>query len=72
MTRSDIIRAWKNPEFRHALDGETLATLPSNPAGLIELNDEELARAAGLSLGAQTTAMTCTEYSFRGWRKCCP
>lgn len=72
MTKTEIIRAWKDPEYRSTLTDADLASIPSHPAGLIELDDEELARAAGLLVGAQTTAMTCTQYTFRGWRRCCP
>lgn len=72
MGRLDVIRAWKDPEYRSTLGPEELSKVPAHPAGLIELGDEELARAAGLSAPALTTAQTCTEYTFRGWRRCCP
>jgi mersacidin/lichenicidin family type 2 lantibiotic len=47
MTRKDIIRAWKDPEYRNNLNKEQLAQLPGNPAGAIELTDAEMERAAG-------------------------
>ena len=35
----DIIRAWKDEEYRQSLSTEELKQLPENPAGLIELSD---------------------------------
>jgi mersacidin/lichenicidin family type 2 lantibiotic len=69
MSKIDVIRAWRDPEYRASLRADEV---PSHPAGLVELTDEELVRASGLSVAAQTTAQTCTEYTFRGWRRCCP
>ena len=69
MNKTDVIRAWKDPLYRASLGPEKLAHLPAHPAGVIELADEQL---RGVSAAALTTAQTCTEYSFRGWRPCCP
>jgi len=41
----DIVRAWKDEEYRRTLDSEELKTLPENPAG--ELKDSQLARVIG-------------------------
>jgi mersacidin/lichenicidin family type 2 lantibiotic len=71
MNKLDVIRAWRDPEYRATLSAEELSNL-SHPAGLIELSDEELERAAGLASLVSTTAQTCTEYTFRGFRRCCP
>ena len=43
----DIIRAWKDPEYRESLNETELAALPEHPAGLIELTDVELGAVAG-------------------------
>ena len=65
----DVIRLWKDEEYRKSLTEEELrqfeeestrimqesAQLPGNPAGVIELTDDELRQA--LSVGA-----TCSEY----------
>jgi mersacidin/lichenicidin family type 2 lantibiotic len=52
MSHRDIIRAWKDAEFRSSLSEAERAMLPSHPAGSIELADPELersmARASGL------------------------
>ena len=37
MSTADIIRAWKDPEYR-----STLSVTPAHPAGLIELADRDL------------------------------
>ena len=47
MLRDKIIRAWKDPEYRVSLSEEELNALPDNPAGAIELTDEELDTAVG-------------------------
>ncbi len=54
MNRSDVIRAWKDEDFRSALSSEQLAMLPANPAGLVELSDEELLGVEG------GTSIVCT------------
>ncbi len=72
MSRIDVIRAWRDPEYRATLSREQLAALPAHPAGLIELSDDELARAAGLSTIAITVAPPCTEWTFHNNVRCCP
>lgn len=42
-----IIRAWKDPEYRLSLSEEDQMHLPENPAGAIELTDDELDMAVG-------------------------
>ena len=43
----DIIRAWKDEEYRNSLSEAERAALPANPAGLIALTDEDLGAVAG-------------------------
>jgi mersacidin/lichenicidin family type 2 lantibiotic len=38
----DIIRAWKDARYRSSLGADEQATLPANPAGSIELDEQEL------------------------------
>lgn len=47
----DVIRAWKDVEYRSQLTVEQLAALPASPAGTIELSAAEMSSAAG---GAST------------------
>ena len=42
MSYRDIIRAWKDEEYRLSLSAEQRMLLPEHPAGLIELEDAEL------------------------------
>jgi mersacidin/lichenicidin family type 2 lantibiotic len=60
MSHQNIIRAWKNEEYRNSLSDAERAQLPENPAGLIELPDEELdAVAGGRSFWAGTCGAVC-------------
>jgi mersacidin/lichenicidin family type 2 lantibiotic len=70
MERTDVIRAWKDPLYRSGLSSEEQAVLPAHPAGLIELREEDLKSVP--SAIALTTAIDCTEFTFRNWRRCCP
>ncbi|MEZ4726144.1 MAG: mersacidin/lichenicidin family type 2 lantibiotic [Caldilineaceae bacterium] len=47
MNTINLIRAWKDAEYRATLSAEELATLPQHPAGLVELPEEEMAAVAG-------------------------
>ncbi len=47
MRNDEIIRAWKDAEFRRSLSGEELARLPQHPAGLLELTDDDLSNVQG-------------------------
>ena len=47
MFREKIVRAWKDPAFRAGLSDEERQALPENPAGAIELTDDELDMVAG-------------------------
>ncbi|MEM7353545.1 MAG: mersacidin/lichenicidin family type 2 lantibiotic [Acidobacteriota bacterium] len=58
MKRKDIIRAWKSPEFRRSLSQEQQAQLPGSPAGLIELNQDDLMSVSGGS--SHTSCCTCS------------
>jgi mersacidin/lichenicidin family type 2 lantibiotic len=65
MHKIDIVRAWKDPLYRASLSPEELAHLPANPAGAIELTDEQLKGAAG---GAP---LDPTAWTYHKWRSCC-
>ena len=64
----NAVRAWKDPMSR-----ERLSDPGFHPAGMIELSDELLRETNGGAVNPpMTTALGCTESSFRGWRACCP
>jgi mersacidin/lichenicidin family type 2 lantibiotic len=71
MIRVNAICAWKDPIYRASLKAEELALVPRNPAGLVDVTDEELKQASGIAAIAVTTYFTCTESTFRRFR-CCP
>jgi mersacidin/lichenicidin family type 2 lantibiotic len=60
----DIIRAWKDEEYRTSLTTEQLAALPEHPAGLIELSDADLGAingaAAPFTWGVDSCLGFCT------------
>ena len=43
----NIIKAWKDADYRNSLSSAELALVPTNPSGLIELNDEDLMGVTG-------------------------
>ena len=55
MSRLNIIRAWKDEEYRLSLSEAERTLLPDHPAGLIEL-EEGLDQVAG---GAVVAACSC-------------
>lgn len=57
MSKADVIRAWKDPEYRCTLGPAELASMPENPAGSIELTDDDL---DGTEAAIATTYATCT------------
>ena len=59
MSKNDIIRAWKNPNYRNSLSDAQRALLPENPAGLIELSDADLDTVAGGSKLTVCTGSCC-------------
>ncbi len=69
MAGRDVVRAWKNPIYRATLSEEELSRLPSNPAGVAELTDDQLKEASGVAGIIVTTFKTCT--MFTAYRKCC-
>ncbi|WP_228060620.1 mersacidin/lichenicidin family type 2 lantibiotic [Coleofasciculus sp. LEGE 07081] len=42
MSNLDIIRAWKDEEYRNSLSEEQRDQLPENPAGMIELSNTDM------------------------------
>jgi mersacidin/lichenicidin family type 2 lantibiotic len=47
MTHLNIIRAWKDAEYRLSLSDAERALMPAHPAGVIELAETELAEVGG-------------------------
>lgn len=68
MKKIDIIRAWKDEDYRNSLSQAELASLPENPAGMIEISDGDLGKATG---GA-SLLIECTFATRRCDSTCCP
>lgn len=47
MSQQDIIRAWKDRDYRESLSEEQRSQLPENPAGITDLSDEVLESIVG-------------------------
>jgi mersacidin/lichenicidin family type 2 lantibiotic len=59
MAKNDIIRAWKDPEYRSSLNAQECALLPASPAGAID--DGKLAEVAG-GMPIITGWIPCTNF----------
>ena len=51
MCKFDVVRAWKDEDYRMSLSEAERRMLPTNPAGLIEISDGELGAVAGGEAG---------------------
>lgn len=47
MDKSQIVRAWRDPEYFESLSEAERAQVPANPAGLIEVGDDVLDSVTG-------------------------
>ena len=47
MTNENIVRAWRDADYRNSLSETERSALPDHPAGWIELADTDLKDAAG-------------------------
>lgn len=59
MSTENIIRVWKDENFRNSLSEKERTSLPENPAGLVELSDTQLGVIAG-GLRYATERVMCT------------
>jgi mersacidin/lichenicidin family type 2 lantibiotic len=59
MSTLDVIRAWKDREYRQGLSQAQQDALPPHPAGLIELAESELGTVAGAATEMLMTIGCC-------------
>ncbi len=73
MSTLDIIRAWKDEEYREGLSAEQKRLLPENPAGLIELDDADLEPVAGgmMPTARPTYDTPCSFVEYCAYTKYC-
>jgi mersacidin/lichenicidin family type 2 lantibiotic len=72
MKKIDVVRAWRDEEYRNSLTAEEQASLPENPAGLATVSDETLRSITG---GCCTTAYSQCSRSVCScvtWPEQCP
>lgn len=72
MSPAEIVRAWRDREYWLSLTDEERAATAENPAGVIELIDEEMDFVAGGSatLPSQTCTSQCLS-TFTATGHCC-
>jgi mersacidin/lichenicidin family type 2 lantibiotic len=58
----DVVRAWKDEEYRSSLTEAQRAQLPENPAGMIELTDEALNEVVGGFTSFLTQRLRCGQH----------
>ena len=60
MSNLDIIRAWKDEEYRRSLTEEQRAQLPEHPSGAVELQDTDGVEAMGYMVLRPSRSGRCT------------
>jgi mersacidin/lichenicidin family type 2 lantibiotic len=63
MSHWNIIRAWKDAEYRHSLGETERALLPDHPAGVIELTEADLDAVEGGIWAHTDTCVDCCKYA---------
>ena len=60
MSKQNIIRAWKDENYRRSLSEAERAALPENPAGRVDLDELTAAELAGIDGGYHVQTGFCT------------
>jgi mersacidin/lichenicidin family type 2 lantibiotic len=60
MSKTNIIRAWKDEAYRLTLSAAERALVPANPAGAIELDDAQLDLVSAGNTTPGTLYVCCT------------
>ena len=60
MSNRNIIKAWKDPGYRNTLSQAERDALPPNPAGSVEISDEDLGKIAGGAINTTACSAVCT------------
>lgn len=74
MRKIDVVRAWRDEEYRNSLTAEERASLPENPAGLATISDEtmrSITGGCGATAGAGSICTTAV-HSCVGPGEQCP
>lgn len=57
----DVVRAWRDEEYRNSLSPEELASLPENPAGIATVDESSLRSVMG-GLASKQIDPSCTTF----------
>lgn len=72
MSYENIIRAWKDEEFRASLSDAERVLLPDHPVGRIELSDTDLDMVTGGMRKNHETGPTClSTCTVNDYEQCC-
>ncbi|MEA2601422.1 MAG: hypothetical protein QOF89_2414 [Acidobacteriota bacterium] len=61
MKKIDVVRAWRDEEYRNSLTAEERASLPESPAGLAVLEDSVLQSITGGCGRPSTFVSSCVK-----------
>ncbi|MEU7137049.1 mersacidin/lichenicidin family type 2 lantibiotic [Streptomyces sp. NPDC046261] len=71
----DVVRFWKDPEYRSSLSADQTSALPEHPCGPVELTDEALVGVLGANTEQLNSAGCCPGTSSNtncaGHSTCC-
>jgi mersacidin/lichenicidin family type 2 lantibiotic len=74
MNSREIVRSWKDEDYRLSLINKEQALAPENPAGLLELKDEDLVAVEGgtdpITLSVIIIVTTYMSYQLCSWPAC--
>jgi mersacidin/lichenicidin family type 2 lantibiotic len=70
MTTEQIVRAWREPDFWDALAADERASVPENPAGLVELFDAQLEKIVGGFHGSTHAGTQCNSTAISACQTC--
>jgi len=71
MKTNEVIRAWKDEDYRETLTPEHRAKLPQHPAGRIEFEQPELEDEAPLRAARKYTFFHCSHKCYTAHGKGC-
>ena len=68
----DVERAWKDEEYRNSLTPEQLAQLPPNPAGDVEISEDDLDNVSGGNMTCPLSRTGVTRVAVNSGSVCNP
>ncbi len=72
MRTDDIVRAWRDQDYFLGLSPAQRASLPANPAGLVELSSDALSNVLGASHNTCFVSCQCDTCFSARTMCCCP